>query len=549
MTSFGHASRIVLTAVRFRLDRDVANALPQSARWIWLLPTTWLPRPRTSRAVRLREALESIGPTGVKFGQILSTRQDILAPDYASELARLQSQVPPFDSRAAMQIIEASLGSPTERFFSQLDSEPFASGSLAQVHGGRLLDGSEVVVKVVRPGIADALDQDMKLLEAGARILTAISANARRLRLERIVSDYRSQLFQEIDLRHEARNTRQLRRNFAGSPLLTAPRVYSRLSSRDVLVMQRMRGIPVSNVKELRGRGTDLQKLSRRGLETFFTQVFEHNFFHADMHPGNVLVDVSDPSDPSYIAIDCAVIGALDPSDLEHLARNMLAFFNQNFEEIARLHLESGWVPEDIEVEEFENVLRRLLQPMARKPLSEVSFAGFLFDLFAAARRFNIEIQPQLVLLQRTLVSVEGLGRSLDPDLDLWMTGKPYIEKWIWRRFGPSAIARRLVQNLPAITAVLHKLPEIAANSARDRTMLRRGLRSQSELTERLQRDLGSLRRSRTAFRLVGVAIVLVGVAALFGVVPELEVSSQLPALSKAVSLSAVISGILLAIR
>ena len=549
MIPVGHALRIAWTAIRFRLDQDLLEAIPQARGLRWLLPGSWFPSPRKNRAVRMREAIESVGPTGIKFGQLISTRHDVLPPDYAAELALLQTQVPPFDSRAAMQIIEGSLKASISTHFGHLDSEPFASGSLAQVYGGNLLDGSEVVIKVVRPGIREAISRDMNLLAAGAQLLGALSADARRLKLLDVVTNYREQLLVEIDLRYEARNTTRLRRNFAHSPLLAVPRVYSPLSSANVLVMERMRGIPVSQVDELRTRGADLQKLARRGVETFFTQVFEHNFFHADMHPGNVLVDASDPGNPSYIAIDCAVMGQLENEDLEYLARNMLAFFNQDFVEIARLQLESGWVPSDIDLGEFERVLRTLLQPMAQKPLSEISFAGFLFELLTAARRLRIEVQPHLVLLQKTLVSIEGLGRGLDPDLDLWMTGKPYIQRWIWRRYGPAVFIQRLVENLPSILGIVHKLPEIVANSDTKLKSIERALSVQTEATTHLQSEVRSLKRSRYRVRIWGTGLVLLGGLALIVSLMSGNFDKTATWVSTLVPISAMASGLFFAVR
>ena len=549
MIPVGHALRIVWTAIRFRLDQDLIEAIPQTRGWRWLFPGSWLPHPRKNRAVRMREAIESVGPTGVKFGQLISTRHDVLPADYASELALLQNQVPPFDSRAAMQIIVGHLKAPTSTHFRHLDSEPFASGSLAQVYGGNLLDGSEVVVKVIRPGIREAICRDLDLLAAGAQLLGSLSADAQRLKLMDVVRNYREQLMVETDLRHEARNTTVLRRNFANSPLLTAPRVYSRLSGLNVLVMERMRGIPVSQVDELRARGTDLQKLAIRGVETFFTQVFEHNLFHADMHPGNVLVDVSDPADPSYIAIDCAVMGQLEKEDQEYLARNMLAFFNQDFVEIARLQLESGWVPSDIDLQEFERVLRTLLQPMAQKPLSEISFAGFLFELLSAARRLRIEVQPHLVLLQKTLVSIEGLGRALDPDLDLWMTGKPYIQRWIWKRYGPAVFIQRLAENLPSIIEVIHKLPEIAANADSKMKSIERALSMQAETASHVRSEVRSLLRSRLRIRVLGTALVFLGGLALMVSILNGTFDFTSNWASTLIPLSAVVSGLFIVVR
>ena len=377
-------SRIGTTVLRHRLDELIDRSgvadeqLPTPLRVLWRLsPTRWLPTPADPPARRLRLALEALGPVFIKFGQILSTRRDLLAPDYAEELAKLQDRVPPFPGPEARAKVQASLGVPLADVFASFDEQPLASASVAQVHAARLLNGDDVVVKVVRPGIESVIREDLLLLHTIARLLERVSSDARRLHLVTIVEDYQSTILNELNLIHEGANTAKLRRNFAESPLLYVPRVYWDHTREDVLVLERIHGVPIANIEELRACGTDMKLLAERGVETFFTQVFVDNFFHADMHPGNIFVDVTNPNSPRYVAIDCAIIGTLTDEDQNYLARNLLAFFNQDYREVARLHLESGWIPEETKVTEFENVIRRVCEPIFEKPLKEILVRAF----------------------------------------------------------------------------------------------------------------------------------------------------------------------------
>ena len=515
MSRLRRLARIVWTVARYRLDEVAAAAIPES-RLIRLTPFALLPRPKRSPAARLRLAIEDLGPIFVKFGQILSTRRDLLSADYADELARLQDRVPPFPAEAAIDRIEASIGSPVAEAFATFDDVPIASASLAQVHGATLADGADVVVKVLRPGIETLIEKDLRLLYGIAALLERFSRDARRLRLKAVVSDYERTVSDELNLLLEAANTATLRRNFADSPLLYAPRVHWQYCREDVFVVERVEGVPIADSAELTARGTDMEKLAARGVETFFTQVFEHNFFHADMHPGNIFIDVSDPSDPSYIAVDCAVIGRLTEQDQTYLAKNLVAFFHQDYASVARLHVESGWVPAGTDAGEFEAVIRQLCEPIFERPLKEISFGSFLVALFRAARRFDMEVQPQLVLLQKTLLNIEGLGRQLYPDLDLWATAKPFMERWIEARYGPMGALRRLADRLPDLLDQLPRFPDLLLGAEARFRDLDRLAAQQREVIAEVAEMLGRRRRSSRWRRAAGVILALTGLVLLW---------------------------------
>ena len=418
------------------------------------MPWTWVKR-RTNRGVRIRRALEQLGPIFVKFGQILSTRRDLLPDDIATELARLQDQVPPFPDAQARQIIEASLGCRIEEVFANFEATPFASASIAQVHGATLQDGRRVVVKVLRPGILPVIRRDIGLLYIIADKIERYWAAGKQLRPREVVLEFEKTLLDELDLMREAANANQLRRNFLDSSLLYVPEVYWQYTRRDVMVMERIHGIPISQVERLRAAGIDLKTLAEHGVEIFFTQVFRDSFFHADMHPGNIFV--SDTG--QYIAVDFGIMGSLNATDQRYLAENFLAFFNRDYRRVAQLHVDSGWVAPDTRVDEFEAAIRTVCEPIFDKPLSEISFGQVLLRLFQTARRFNMEVQPQLVLLQKTLLNIEGLGRQLYPDLDLWTTAKPFLERWMREQIGPKAFLRHLKENAPLWAERLPQLP------------------------------------------------------------------------------------------
>ncbi len=410
------------------------------------------------RARRLREALETLGPIFVKFGQVLSTRRDMLPLDIADELAKLQDRVPPFPPELAVKEIERSLGKPLGELFRTFENEPVASASIAQVHIATLHDGREVAVKVLRPGVEKAIARDLALLDTGAGMVERLWTDGRRLKPREVVAEFARHLEEELDLMREAANASQLRRNFEGSPLLLVPGVHWDLCAERVMVMERMHGTPVSQVEVLRAKGIDIPALARAGVEIFFTQVFRDGFFHADMHPGNILV----ADDGRYVALDFGIMGNLTELDKNYLAQNFLAFFNRDYRRVAQAHLDAGWVPPGTRVDAFEAAIRAVCEPIFARPLKEIYFGKLLLRLFQASRRFNVEVQPQLVLLQKTLLNIEGLGRQLDPDLDLWRTAKPYLEHWMAEQIGWRGFLRAIRNEAPFWAATLPQLPRLA---------------------------------------------------------------------------------------
>mgnify|MGYP003625862640 FL=1 len=455
--------RISWVITRHRLDTLLPlERLPWWLRTLlWFSPLRLVPIGKRSRGERLRLALEALGPIFIKFGQMLSTRRDLLPADIADELKRLQDQVPPFPGDLAAARVEKELEMTLEVAFAEFDRVPLASASIAQVHAARLHGGEDVVVKIIRPGIDRVMRQDMALMYQVAKVFSKIP-EARRLRPVEVIRDYEATLFDELDLYKEAANTSQLKRNFKDSPLLFVPTIYWPFTRRHVMVQERIRGIPVADLDTLIARGTNLKKLAERGVELFFTQVFRDNFFHADMHPGNIFVNCDNPEDPQYIAIDCGIVGSLTREDQDYLARNLLAFFHQDYYEVAALHIESGWVGENTRANEFAAAIRTVCEPILEKPLKDISFGQVLLGLFQTARRFNMEVQPQLVLLQKTLLNIEGLGRQLYPDLDLWSTAKPYLEQWMKERAGVSGLWESLKRQAPELSHQLPELPVLA---------------------------------------------------------------------------------------
>ena len=405
--------------------------------------------------VRVRLALEGLGPIFVKLGQVLSTRPDILPPAYAQELARLQDKVPPFDGALARAQIEASLGRPIADLYAEFDIEPVASASVAQVHRARLHSGEAVAVKVLRPDILPVIEQDLALMRFGAGWIERLFADGKRLKPREVVAEFDKYLHDELDLMKEAANASQLGRQFAGSDMLIVPKVYFDYCSRDVLTIEWMDGTPIADIATLQARGIDLKKLARYGVEIFFTQVFKNGFFHADMHPGNILVADAN----RYIALDFGIVGSLTDYDKRYLAINFLAFFNRDYHRVATAHIESGWVPPDTRAEELEAAVRAVCEPIFNKPLSQISFGLVLMRLFETSRRFNVEIQPLLVLLQKTLLNIEGLGRQLDPDLDLWATAKPFLVNWMNDQVGVKALWHNVKNEAPDWATILPSLP------------------------------------------------------------------------------------------
>ncbi|MBU1395671.1 MAG: ubiquinone biosynthesis regulatory protein kinase UbiB [Gammaproteobacteria bacterium] len=452
-------ARILTVGLRFGLEEFfLGHERVRPLRW--LVRTTLFWRTLTEpRGVRLRRALEALGPIFVKFGQMLSTRRDLVPLDIADELAQLQDRVPPFPSVEAIATLETAYKRPLAEVFAEFDATPVASASVAQVHFARLHDGTPVAVKVLRPAIAPVIAHDVSLLYAAAGMIEKLFADGPRLRPREVVAEFEKHLEDELDLMREAANCSQLRRNFKDSPLLLVPGVYWDYCGHDVMVMDRMDGIPVSQIERLRESGVDIPKLAATGVEIFFTQVFRDGFFHADMHPGNILVR---PGSEQYIALDFGIMGTLTEVDKQYLARNFLAFFRRDYKGVALAHLESGWVPADTRMDELEAAVRAVCEPVFDRPLKDISFGRVLLQLFQASRRFNVEIQPQLVLLQKTLLNIEGLGRQLDPELDLWKTAKPFLERWMNEQLGWRALVKNLQTEAPKWAALLPQLPRLA---------------------------------------------------------------------------------------
>ena len=416
------------------------------------------------RAVRLRLALEALGPIFVKFGQVLSTRRDLLPPDLADELAKLQDRVPPFSSALALAQIAQAYGRPAHEVFAEFDAVPVASASIAQVHFARLRPedgGDEVAVKILRPNMRSVIAHDLSLLDTLAGLLEKVWSDGKRLKPREVVAEFAKYLYDELDLMREAANCSQLRRNFSGSPLLMVPEVYWDQCTTTVMVMERMHGIPISQTEALHAAGVDLPALSRAGVEIFFTQVFRDGFFHADMHPGNIFVATDAQHHGSYIALDFGIVGTLTDVDKNYLAQNFLAFFQRDYKRVAMAHVEAGWAPANTRIDEFEAAIRAVCEPIFDRPLHEISFGRVLLRLFQTSRRFNVEIQPQLVMLQKTLLNIEGLGRQLDPNLDLWKTAKPFLERWMSEQLGWRAFNKGLKQEAPNWARTLPQLPRL----------------------------------------------------------------------------------------
>ena len=507
MTRFFRLGKIVFVILYYGLDQLALSGF-KSRRiraLVWLL--TLGRKPKRPRGERLRLALEQLGPIFVKFGQVLSTRRDLLPPDVADELAKLQDRVPPFDPKVAATIVEKSLGKPLSALFHRFDHHPVASASIAQVHFATLRggpdDGREVAVKVLRPGMLPVIDSDLALMRDLATWMEKLWADAKRLKPREVVAEFDKYLHDELDLMREAANASQLRRNFAKSDLLLVPEVFWDWCTSDVFVMERMHGMRISHTEELRAAGVDRHMLARDGVEIFFTQVFRDGFFHADMHPGNILVSVAPETLGRYIALDFGIVGALSEFDKNYLAQNFLAFFQRDYHRVAVLHIESGWAPEETRVEELEGAIRACCEPYFDRPLGEISLGLVLMRLFQTSRRFNVEVQPQLVLLQKTLLNVEGLGRQLDPDLDLWKTAKPFLERWMHEQIGWRGFVERLKVEAPQWANKLPDLPRLV-HQILDRHASNNG----NAQTEALTALLAEQRRTN---RLLSAALLFIG--------------------------------------
>jgi ubiquinone biosynthesis protein len=486
-----------------------ATHLYRPLRFLFILsPGIWFARQRVaSRGTRLRLALEELGPIFVKFGQAVSTRRDLLPADIADELAKLQDRVPPFPGSQARALIEQEYGRPVTEVFAEFDETPLAAASIAQVHAARLHGGEEVVVKVLRPGMRAVIGRDLEVLHALADLAQRYWSQGARLRPREIVDEYQKTILDELDLMREAANASQLKRNFAGSDLLYVPEVYWDYCRTDVMVMERIRGVPISDLARLKASGADIARLAENGVRIFFTQVFRHNFFHADMHPGNIFVLVDNPAQPRYAAIDFGIVGTLDPRDQHYLAENFLAVFNRDYHRVALLHLESGWVPADTRVDEMESAVRTVCEPIFDRPLKDISFGRILLRLFEISRRFNMQIQPQLILLQKTLLNVEGLGRDLYPDLDIWNTAAPILREWMRERTSVTGLLRSLRSQAPELMTAARSLPLVLQRLLRERPD---AAQEQAVQLRELREDLRRALRRRDLL-LLGVLLVLGG--------------------------------------
>jgi ubiquinone biosynthesis protein len=495
----------------------------------YLLPWNWVPRKHASRGERIRRSLEDLGPIFVKFGQMLSTRPDLLPDDIAQELSRLQDRVPPFPGAMARDIIEEAYGHPIETLLDEFNETPMASASIAQVHEAKLKDGREIIVKVVRPNIQKTIRDDIALMYIIADLAQRYWPEARRLRPVEVVSEYEKTIFDELDLLREAANATQIRSNFSDTGLLYIPEIHWDYCRPNVLVMERIYGIPVNDAEQLKAKGTDMRRLSELGVEIFFTQVFRHNFFHADMHPGNIFVNVDDPTDPQYLAVDFGIVGSLSVEDQRYLAENFHAFFNRDYQRVAELHVESGWVPKDTRVDEFEAAIRTVCEPIFQRPLKEISFGQLLLRLFQTARRFDMQVQPQLVLLQKTLLNIEGLGRSLYPDLDLWVTAKPFLEQWMIDHLGVKGMANSAKHHIPLFMEKLPEMPGLAYDVLRKAARDELRIQYESHQLDELRREMRAANQ-RTVIAIAGASSLMASVVVVD--IPGLPMSLGMPTAS-----------------
>ena len=507
--------RIQRVLVRYGLDEviDAVHFL-RPLRFMFVFMPREVDR-TTPLGVRIRLALEELGPIFVKFGQALSTRRDLLPPDIADELAKLQDLVPPFPGEEAVRILEAAYEEPVGTVFKRFDVEPFAAASIAQVHTAALDDDTEVIVKLLRPGVDEQIERDLEVLRWIAELADRYWSLSDRLRPLEVVAEYEKTIVDELDLMREAANTAQIKRNFAGSDLLYVPDIYFDYCRPEVMVQERIFGVPISDMATLEGAGTNIQRLAENGVEIFFTQVFRHNFFHADMHPGNIFVLIDDPEHPRYAAVDFGIVGTLAAGDRRYLAENFLAFFDRDYHRIAKLHLDSGWVPEGTRVDELESAVRSVCEPIFQKPLSEISFAQLLLRLFRVAQRFDVEIQPQMILLHKTLFNIEGLGRELYPALDLWKTAQPVLRRWMDEQVGGRAVIQDLRDNLPQLREALRELPGVIHHLAEQAASGQIRVTTESRELRELRRDFRNQRRQR--FWLTTAATTAISAAVIFG--------------------------------
>lgn len=526
MSHLPRLNRVLFVIAKYRLAEFLIGK-PGARRLALLLAPYYCACLLTARVegnkyVRLRRAMEELGPIYIKFGQLLSTRRDFLERELADELQALQDNVPPFLTPGISALVESALGVPADSVFKMLDSKPFASASVAQVHLARLLNDEDVVVKVIRPGIDKIVADDVKLMKWLAQLIESHTALGKRLRPIDVVNDYEKIITDELNLQAEAANTTQLARNFDHSEELYVPKIYWDYTRRNMLVMERIHGIPVSDIAALKKNNIDLKKLAETGVNIFFTQVFEHNFFHADMHPGNIFVSHDRPDVPKYIAIDCAIIGSLSNADQEYLAKNLLAIFKRDYRKVAELHVACGWVPAETSIPEFESAMRSVCEPIFEKPLKDISFGQLLVQLFRTAGRFDMQVQPSLVLLQKTLLNVEGLGRQLYPELDLWKTALPFLENWNTKRLNPFTLLARLQENIPNWIDQLPYLPQQLMDAVTASKQLGEINRSLQQ-AQSVQNE--TLARRQRLNRSAGIIALILAVASVLPVVNQALVS------------------------
>ena len=520
------AFRIAWISLRYRLDTLIPlDHLPFFLVLLMRInPAKLFPLHDYTRGERLRLALEELGPIFTKFGQMLSTRRDLLPPDVADELRKLQDQVAPFPAVQAKATIEKALRMSVEEAFAEFDTNALASASVAQVHAAKLHTGENVVVKVIRPGVDKIIKEDVQLLYMLARLVLRLVPDAHRLHPVEVVADYEVSLIDELDLQKEAANTSQLKRNFLDSPLLYVPAIHWQFTRPNLMVQERIYSVPIAELDTIRAHKVNMKKLAERGVEIFFTQVFRDNFFHADMHPGNIFLDTSKPESPRYVAIDCGIVGSLSVEDQNYLARNLLAFFKQDYHEVARLHIESGWVGEGTRANEFAAAIRAVCEPIFEKPLKDISFGQVLLGLFQTARRFNMEVQPQLVLLQKTLLNIEGLGRQIYPELDLWTTAKPFLENWMKQRIGPRGILKKAQEKLPDWLELVPELPQLAHEGLSQLRHWQQDQQQQRLILTEMRNEIARNRR-RNGQLIVGVLLFALAIVAGLGdhLLPLLE--------------------------
>ncbi len=527
LTHIARFAKIERVMVKYALEELFLDATPaRFLKYVFVLsPTRWLSNEtrRLPRAKRIRLALEELGPIFVKLGQMLSTRRDVLPDDIGDELTLLQDKVKPFSSYLAREQIETALDNRIDVLFRSFENEPIASASIAQVHGAVMHDGTQVVVKVLRPGISDTIERDVSLMYILADMVAAVLQDGKRLRPREVVAEYDRTIHGELDLVAEATNAVVLRNNFKDSKTLYIPEVYWELTRSSVMVQERIDGIPIRDIAAMEEIGIDMKKLAEHGVEIFYTQVFDHNFFHADMHPGNIFVSRDNPDHPQYIAVDFGIVGSLTDDDQRYIGENLLAFFQRDYRRVAQLHIDSGWVPRDTRVSELEAGVRAVCEPIFDKPLSEIMFGDVLMQLFHVARRFEMEVQPQLVLLQKTLLNIEGLGRQLYPELDLWATGKPFLQRWVVKSNSPQTVIKRFLDQAPAILKAMPEMPMLVhdylklQNRSSSYAMTGTGKTSMPLQYAQIQRSSFALRRSITGASLVILAGLLGGASMLSG--------------------------------